>query len=77
MKAYLPASCQDLVQEGGTLVGIMSPNQLQLQGMLENNNEHFQPLFFFKIKVMPYSMWDFSSPTRDWTCVPCIGSAES
>ena len=50
MKAYLPASCQDLVQEGGTLVGITSLNQLQLQGMLENNNEYFQPLFFFKIK---------------------------
>ena len=22
-------------------------------------------------------MWDLSSPTRDQTCVPCIGSVES
>ena len=21
----------------------------------------------------PQDMWDFSSPTRDWTCIPCIG----
>ena len=22
---------------------------------------------------LPHSMWDLSSPTRGWTCVPCIG----
>ena len=23
------------------------------------------------------SMWDLSSPTRDWTCIPCRGSMET
>ena len=23
------------------------------------------------------NMWDPSSPTRDWTCAPCIGSSQS
>ena len=26
---------------------------------------------------MPHIVWDFSSPTRDWTCSPCIGSMET
>ena len=26
---------------------------------------------------MPYGMWDLSSLTRDRTCDPCIGNAES
>ena len=24
---------------------------------------------------MPHSMWDLSSPNKDWTCTPCIGNA--
>ena len=32
-------------------------------------------LFFFCFLVTPCSMWDLSSPTRDRTCAPCIGSA--
>ena len=31
--------------------------------------------FFFW--TMSSGMWDLSSPTRDWTPAPCIGSAES
>ena len=31
-------------------------------------------LFFFPVL---HSTWDFSSPARDWTCAPCLGSTES
>ena len=31
--------------------------------------------FFFS--VVPRGMWDLSSPTRDRTHTPCVGSAES
>ena len=31
-------------------------------------------IFFFAV---PLGKWDLSSPTRDWTCVPYIGSTES
>ena len=31
--------------------------------------------FFFLTSL--HDMWDFSSPTRDWTHTPCIGSAET
>ena len=34
-------------------------------------------LFFFNLLAVLCSMWDLSSPTRDRTCAPCIGSAES
>ena len=34
-------------------------------------------LFFFFFLAMPHGMWDLSSPTRDRTHAPCIGSAES
>ena len=27
--------------------------------------------------MLSCGMWDLSSPTRDWTRAPCIGSAES
>ena len=30
-------------------------------------------IFFFTI---PHSLWDLSSLTRDWNCVPCSGSRE-
>ena len=33
-------------------------------------------ILFYFILAAPYSMWDLSSPTRDWTCTPCIGSVE-
>ena len=33
-------------------------------------------MFFFFFFV-PYNIRDLNSPTRDWTHVPCIGSAES
>ena len=29
-------------------------------------------LFFFFF-FLPQGMWDLSSPTRGWTCIPCIG----
>ena len=35
----------------------------------------FQVSKFFL--ATPRSSWAFSSLTRDWTCVPCIGSVES
>jgi len=34
-------------------------------------------VFFFSFLAMPRDMWEFSSPTRDWTCHPCTGSSES
>ena len=34
-------------------------------------------LFFWVFLAMPCSMRDLSSLTRDQTCAPCIGSAES
>ena len=36
-------------------------------------------LFFFPFNVFTtsHTMWDLSSPTRDQTCVSCIGSTES
>ena len=35
-------------------------------------------IFFFLVGGdVPHSMWDLSSLTRDRTCNPCIGSAES
>ena len=34
-------------------------------------------LFFKKFLAMPHDMWDLSSLTRDQTCAPCIGSADS
>ena len=38
-----------------------------------------QTIFFFfnTFLVAPHAMWDLSSPTRDGTHVPCIGSKES
>ena len=33
--------------------------------------------FFFFFLTTPCGMWDLSSLTRDRTCAPCIGSAES
>ena len=33
--------------------------------------------YFFTFLAVPRSMWDFSSPRRDQTCAPCIGSTES
>ena len=33
--------------------------------------------FGFFVLAAPHGMWDFSSPTRDQTHGPCIGSAES
>ena len=35
---------------------------------------HFFVLLFL---AMLHGVWDLSSPTRDQTCAPCIGSAES
>ena len=32
------------------------------------------PLFIY---LWLHGMWNLSSPTRDWTCTPCIGSMES
>ena len=32
---------------------------------------------FFNCLAMPHGMWDLSSPTRDRTHAPCIGSMES
>ena len=29
---------------------------------------------FYVLVFWPQGMWDFSSPTRYWTCTPCIGS---
>ena len=31
-----------------------------------------QSIFFFFLAV-PHSMWELSSPTRDWICAPCNG----
>ena len=28
---------------------------------------------FYIIMTIPCGLWDLSSPTRDQTCVPCIG----
>ena len=30
-------------------------------------------LLFYVLVFWPQGMWDLSSPTRDQTCVPCIG----
>ena len=30
-------------------------------------------LLIFVLVFWPQDMWDLSSPTRDWTCTPCIG----
>ena len=30
-------------------------------------------LQFYVLVFWPWSMWDLSSLTRDWTCTPCIG----
>ena len=30
-------------------------------------------LLFYVLFFWPRDMWDPSSPTRDWTCTPCIG----
>ena len=30
-------------------------------------------LLFYALFFWPWGMWDPSSPTRDWTCTPCIG----
>ena len=37
----------------------------------------FNYLFIYLFLAMLHGMPDLSSPTRDRTCVPCIGSAES
>ena len=33
--------------------------------------------YFYFFLAMPHGMWNLSSPTRDWTHVPCGGSTES
>ena len=33
--------------------------------------------FFFFFFIEPHDMWDLSSPIRDQTLAPCIGSLES
>ena len=33
--------------------------------------------FFFSLLAAPGGMWGLSSPTRDQTCIPCIGSMDS
>ena len=30
-------------------------------------------LLFYVLVFWPWGMWDLSSPTKDWTCTPCIG----
>ena len=30
-------------------------------------------LMFYVLVFWPWGKWDLSSPTRDWTCTPCIG----
>ena len=42
----------------------------------EQLNTHIHSLDFF-FKVVPQSMQNFSSPTRDRTCAPCLGTLES
>ena len=37
----------------------------------------FKNFFYFIFLAKPHSMWDLSSPIRDQTCIPFIGSAES
>ena len=37
----------------------------------------FLVCFWGVFLATPHGMWDLSSPTRDQTCAPCIGSAES
>ena len=32
---------------------------------------NFFPPFGFYFLAAPYSMWDLSSPNRNWTCAPC------
>ena len=44
-------------------------------GMSRQGNCFFHRFFFFL--AMLFSMWDLSSPTRDRTQAPCIGSSES
>ena len=36
----------------------------------------FAPVFSF-LSFWPCGMWNFRSPTRDWTCTPCIENMES
>ena len=42
-------------------------------------NLYFPPGWgkYFNFLAMLHSMWDLSSPTRDQSCVPCIGSTQS
>ena len=36
----------------------------------------FTYLFIYFLTIL-HVMWDLSSPIRDWTCAPCIGTVES
>ena len=55
-------------------------NAICLKFLLEKDHG-LQPFreqeYIFKILGPLGSMQDFSSPTRDWTSAPCIGSMES
>ena len=48
---------------------VMEPEFVWLQNVIST--------YFFFLLVMPCGMGDFSSPNRDQTHAPCIGSMES
>ena len=41
------------------------------------NSQFFNLFWFLFVLALPRGTWDHNSSTRDQTCVPCIGSAES
>ena len=41
------------------------------------HSDHSHLGFCFCFLAVPHGMWNLSSPTRDWTHVPCGRSAES
>ena len=46
---------------------------LQDTGAGPRNISFLSFFFFFNLLAAPWSPRDLSSPTKDWTCTPCIG----
>ena len=69
---------QVISHQSVTLPRASPPAQCELWSLAKGewhleSTKSFFPLFL----AAQCSMWDLSSPARDWTCVPCRGSMET
>ena len=61
-----------------TMSHLITKSRKRSQALSSQNDEPLVGvLFFLGGGAMPSCLWDLSSPARDQTCAPCIGSMET